>query len=215
MQLFEADAYWAKKLPGVEIRYIVVDDGSSEAQAQTVQQKWKELKGDLVYLRYDDNRGKGGAVRHGAKQSTADVLIYTDHDIPYRVNHIVEFYHAVAAQGTDLVLCHRDESYYEQAPWARRMISRVLKSLIKVIVRIPTTDTQGGLKALSPAAREELRSTKTDSYLFDLELVKKCHRNNLLIDNLPVQIREGLVFSKMGLNHLLRELKAFAKIVST
>jgi len=211
--LIEADRYWSEKLEGVDITYIIVDDGSQAPQSSKTQERWTELAGQVRYLRYDHNRGKGGAVKHGAEASQADVLIYTDHDIPYQPRFIVDFYQQISNGEADLVLCHRDDSYYTQAPWARRIISRVLKAMIKVIVRIPTTDTQGGLKALSPSARNELIHTETDSYLFDLELVKRAHRKNLKIINLPVRIREGLVFSSMGLKHLLRELTAFLRIV--
>ncbi len=212
--LKSSDQVWEAALDDVKIRYIIVDDGSRQALDTPTLEAIKDgLHGEVLYHRYTDNGGKGKAVREGALQSDADVLVYTDHDIPYLDQYLVEFYHLVAKDQADLVLCYRDDSYYEQAPLIRRIISRVLKSMIRTMVQIPTTDTQGGLKALSPAARMRLQQCKTDSYLFDLELVKRCHRDGLRIDSKPVQIRDGLVFSKMGVSLLFRELGAFCRIL--
>ena len=212
-QLKKSDEYWHKTMPGVNIQYLLVDDGSPEPQPLSVLQELAELNGKLRYLRYEENGGKGKAVKHGATASTAAVLIYTDHDIPYQDEFVPSFYEAVRSGSSDLVLCYRDDSYYNQAPLIRRIISQFLKSMIRFFVRIPTTDTQGGLKALSPSARQALVDTKTDSYLFDLELVKLAHSRKLTIENKPVVIREGLVFSKMGAKLLFKELGAFVRIV--
>jgi len=212
-QLILADAYWAREMSDVTICYLIVDDGSASPQSEKAQARWAQLTASVRYLRYENNGGKGKAVRHGALHSEADILIYTDHDLPYEMKHIPEFYGAVTDGNADLVLCHRDEKYFSMTPPARRAISSVLKTLIKTFVRIPTTDTQGGLKALSPAARDLLRQLKTDSYLFDLELVKDVHKAGLKITSLPVELRENLEFSSMPASLLLKEFRAFLRIL--
>ncbi len=212
-QLILADAYWASEMTDVSITYLIVDDGSPAQQSSETQSSWSQLHAPVRYLRYEENGGKGKAVRHGAQHSESDILIYTDHDLPYEMRHIPEFYRTVAAGDADLVLCHRDAKYFSKTPPARRAISSILKTLIKSFVRIPTTDTQGGLKALSPAARELLRTNHTDSYLFDLELVKDVHKAGLTIESLPVELRENLEFSSMPASLLLKELRAFWRIL--
>ena len=54
---------------------------------------------------------------------------------------------------------------------------------------------------------------KIDRYLFDLEAVYKAERKNKKIKAVPIELREGVVFSKIKISMMLTEVKNFIKVL--
>ena len=177
--------------------------------------KIEEIKNALSnfsYLSYSKNRGKGFATRVGVKSSKAAFTIYTDIDFPYRNEDLAKVYHSLLA-GNDLVLAKRGQQYYQHISKRRTWISQQFKSLVKVLFRIPTTDTQAGLKGLSSNGRSILLQTTVDRYLFDLELVKLSAKEGLKIVEVPVELKEGVELSDVSYRILFTELLNLIKIL--
>jgi len=199
-------------LSDTSIRLIVVNDGSS-----------KEIKSDLDFLQrkipaliiesYLDNKGKGFAVRTGVARAEADKVIYTDIDFPYEENGFLSIYDSLQKNQCDVALGIRDEKYYENVPPARRFISKLLKSIIRLTLRTPTADTQAGLKGFNKKGREVFLKTTINRYLFDLEFIwLAAKQKDLRIACIPVKVKEGVLFRKMHFSILLTEAWNFLKI---
>ncbi|MDZ4844870.1 MAG: glycosyltransferase family 2 protein [Chitinophagales bacterium] len=199
-------------LSDTSIRLIVVNDGSS-----------KEIKADLDFLQrkipaliiesYLDNKGKGFAVRTGVARAEADKVIYTDIDFPYEENGFLSIYDSLQKNQCDVALGIRDENYYENVPPARRFISKLLKSIIRLTLRTPTADTQAGLKGFNKKGREVFLKTTINRYLFDLEFIwLAAKQKDLRIACIPVKVKEGVLFRKMHFSILLTEAWNFLKI---
>ncbi len=191
--------------------FILVNDGS-KAGITNQNIEWLKSKIDRFnYLSYDKNRGKGYAVRYGMKHSKSDIAIFTDIDFPYGVDSIVQMISSIKG-GSDLVLALRDNSYYNNISTSRRIISKFLKFSIKSFFRIPYSDTQGGLKALSKEGKNRLLNTTIDRYLFDLELVKACSKNELKIDGIACELKPEIELTSVGFSILKNEFSNFIKI---
>lgn len=199
-------------LPGTEVRLLVVNDGSA-----------KDIHADISFLRekiphllveqYADNRGKGYAVRKGVEQTNADVVIYTDIDFPYKEKGLLVMYDALQKNQCDVALGIRDEHYYDNVPPARRVISKLLKSIIRFTLRTPTADTQAGLKGFNKKGKEIFLKTSINRYLFDLEFIWLAARQkDLRITCIPVQVKSDVVFRKMHFSILFREGLNFLRI---
>ena len=113
----------------------------------------------------------------------------------------------------DVIFATRKSTYYRQVPLIRKVISKSLKFLVKHVLRVPFTDTQGGLKAFNRRGKEVLLETKTKGYLFDLELLKLAQRKELNIGQVNCLLRDDVRFTQMPLRILLREAVNFSKIV--
>jgi len=197
--------------PNEEFEVIVVNDGSHSENFTGVKNQLDA--GDIKLIEYLPNQGKGEAIRTGVKASSGDIVVYTDIDFPYTISSISSIIDILKAGGADVVIGVKDKSYYSHVPPMRRIISRFLRMLIRLFFRIPTDDTQCGLKGFNLAAKPIFLRTTIRRYLFDLEFVFLASRSDGIIVKIqPVQLCEGIQFRKMNLGIIKNELWNFFKI---
>lgn len=182
-----------------------MDDGSTQNMSAETLAKIKAEIDDFECIHLVKNQGKGYATRKGVEHTSAQNYIYTDIDFPYQDEDLAAIYEKLQ-EGGDLIIAKRSEEYYQQVSKGRTWISKRFKGLILLLFNIPTTDTQAGLKGLSPAAKNILLQTQTKRYLFDLELVKLCAKQGLKLIELPVKLKEGVVLSKVSYRILFTEI---------
>ncbi|NBU51258.1 MAG: glycosyltransferase [Chitinophagia bacterium] len=201
------------RLPeNIEPKLIVVNDGSKK-QLESDGEYIKSLLPDTQWISYSENRGKGHALRTAASNANADYIMYTDYDFPYTYGSMVNMLNTLMKEGTEAVVGHRDESYYSHISPRRKTISQILKIVNKLIFRLPTNDTQCGLKAFRITQRELLLKTSTDRYLIDVEFLKKLSRSKAHVAVVPVKLREGVVLSKISNLSLMKEMFNYLRIL--
>lgn len=156
--------------------------------------------------------GKGEAIRAGIARSRAPYTVYTDIDMPYTAESMREVIDRVFA-GADVVIAVRNRSYHSRLSPLRKAMSYGSKMLNRIFLHIRHTDTQGGLKGLSPRAREVMLRTGISGFLFDTEFVVLAARDKRLrIEEVETMLRDGVVMSKMPVRVLFRELRNFFRI---
>lgn len=213
---------WAQKLSGYFLQYatitganalglIVVNDGSVRNFSSTELAILKSSVSKLTVLSYPENRGKGHALRQGVAASKADLAIVTDVDFPYTLDSIRAIEARLSAGGA-VVIGHRKEDYYQQVPWFRKQLSRSFRFFLGHLLGLRHQDSQCGLKGFDRSGRVIFLQTTIDRYLFDLEFLILANRSVGVI-SVPVQLREGVTFSTMGIKILLTELRNFLKII--
>jgi hypothetical protein len=101
----------------------------------------------------------------------------------------------------------------QNMPKARVYISKTLRFFIRKFLSIPTDDTQCGLKGFNTKGKEVFLQTKINRYLFDLEFVFLSARQSLSIAQVPVELKSGIVLSKMRGFILLGEGINFLRIL--
>jgi glycosyltransferase involved in cell wall biosynthesis len=201
-------------MPAYTFRYIVVNDGSTKTIAEDEIQLLQSSIPGLQWLSYPVNRGKGYALRHGIRQTNSDIVVYTDIDLPYTTMSMVKCILAVADEGHDLSIAVRNTSYYARLPFGRRILSKGLRNMNKLILRLKTADTQGGLKVFSQKAKRHFLATTIDRYLFDLEFVYLCSRDpEINVEPVPSDMRDTIEFSKVPLSVIRREGWNFLRLM--
>ena len=115
--------------------------------------------------------------------------------------------------GAEVVIGVRDEAYYNHLPVMRMRISKWLRAFNGKLLRLKVNDTQAGLKGFHALYKPVFLSTTIDRYLFDLEFIYLLSKyKGIKLVPLPIQLREGITFSKMNRKILLQEGVNFLKI---
>ncbi len=215
--------YWADELltqfrnleglfPTIQFNAIVVNDGSTVGFSEEETVVLTDNIRNIRIINYNQNRGKGFAVRTGVKASSAPLILYTDCDFPYDLESISKVVNELIT-GADIVVATRDKHYYQQLSFIRKCYSIFSKSLNKVILRMDFPDTQGGLKGFNRKGKEIFLQTRIDQFLFDTEFIYKASRSGgLKIVSVEAKAREEIFLSLLSAGSLIRELKNFIKI---
>lgn len=199
-----------KELEETDLTVILVNDGSTNGiNVNGLRNRFKYLK----YYSYPVNMGKGYAVRYGINISDADYYIYTDIDFPFGYQIITETYRMLKSSKTNIVIGTRDASYFRMVPVRRKVYSFLLKELNYLITGFRIKDTQAGLKGLDNNARRILAGTETNTFLFELEFLKKSLNQGLAFETITVSCRQGLHFTDFRFQVLMKESISFLKIL--
>lgn len=199
----------AQLLPAYHMHLILVNDGSTADVSEGIAYLEQHIE-HLKTISYSPNRGKGYAIRQGITQAEGDYIIYTDIDFPYTNSSMVKIIEGL--ETNDVTVGTRGQSYYQNIPFHRALISKLLKFLIRTSLRIPTNDTQGGLKGMRQRAKELFLKTEINRYLFDLEFICLATRGKLSIKLIPVELNETTVVRKMNVKVVSKELMNFFKL---
>ncbi len=191
--------------PDVELRYILVNDGTTlHFDARSVQYL-KDRIAQLSIHQLPKNKGKGYAIRYGAQFATAPIVSFTDVDFPYRFEDFRKMYDSLADAKIDLVVGHRSGVYYKNIPYSRRFLSKSLRKVLRILFKLSVEDTQSGLKMFGQMGKKALLDTTINRYLFDLELIRIADNRGLQVLSIPLELRGGIQMGGMPLKVLLGE----------
>ena len=190
---------------------IVVNDGSSGEAAGRNFQRLKELLPGAQLVTYAVNRGKGYALRQGVAASDADFHLVTDADFPYTIESMRRVALAVSDRG-GIAAGNRDTAYYDRVPAFRRWLSKGLRWLLRNVLRQPVGDSQCGLKAFDADGKAVFLETTIDRFLFDLEFLMLAN-GRVTVTPVPVELRDGVAFSKVGWKILATEGRNFLQLL--
>jgi len=197
---------------GANIALIIVNDGSTKLVSDEEVDYIKKHHPETKIIEYPQNRGKGYALRQGVKSVEHFPIIYTDIDFPYTIDSLFDVYHALDKK-YDAVLGKRNNDYYKNTPFVRKVISKTLRGVLKLFLRLPTDDTQCGIKGFNQAGGDLFQTTEIDRFLFDLEFVKLISKRRLKCATVDVQLKPNIVFSKVNLKILAKESVNFVKVL--
>lgn len=166
----------ASHLLGIEghrFELLLVDD-SSEANRRELRACVAQY-GHLaprITLRVVDGggRGKGNAVKLGAKSARGELVFVVDADLPVPLRHIEEFLR-ILEDGNDVVIGARPILRDFGRP-VRQTLSRVLALLVQAVVfeKATFSDTQCGFKAFRATTLRSLaEKQRVDGGMYDVE----------------------------------------------
>ena len=165
------------------------DDGSTDGSADIV----KSLSlPNVRTVGYPQNRGKGSAVREAMLAADGDVVMFTDSDLAYGTDVILEVAKRMAEEGApDVLVGSRNLSSdgYEGYTAIRRLISKVYIRVLSALGGLRLSDSQCGCKAFSgEAARAIFSRSEVDGFAFDFEVILLAGKLGLSISEFPVKV---------------------------
>jgi glycosyltransferase involved in cell wall biosynthesis len=192
------------------IDLVLVNDGFTDNTPPAVLAQLPILIPEIKIVSYETNRGKGYALRQGVQNAQADIYLITDADFPYTMDSMAAIVAHLTKHG-GIAAGNRDLGYYAHVPLFRRILSKGLRWMLLNLLRLQVTDSQCGLKGFDNAGKSIFLETKIERFLFDLEFLLLA-KNRVTVTPVPVVLREGVVFSKVGWKILATEGRNFIRL---
>ena len=172
------------RVPGCELRTVVVDDGSTDRTAEISRRE------GAVVVRHPENRGLGAAVRTGlraAVEGGAEAVAYLDADLEYYPEDIPLLVEPVLSDRADYVLGSRFLGGARGMKVHRRVGNLAFTWLLALLTRRRITDGQTGMRAFSREAADRAEIVHDYNYaqVLTLDLARKGFR----MTEVPIRYR--------------------------
>lgn len=205
-------ARWLADPSAPHAEVLLVDDGSQDETAR-IAEAHPLASTALRVLRLPKNRGKGGAIKAAISHAHGDHILYMDADLATPLEHCAEALSRL--RDADLVIGVRSHEAREgrARPLIRRLMSRGVNTLARVLVGVSASDVLCGFKAFRRETALTLFSELvSERYAFDVELLGLAHRHGLRVTELPIAWRDAAGSSVRPLAHSLESLAELARI---
>jgi glycosyltransferase involved in cell wall biosynthesis len=157
-----------------QIKVIVVDDGSSDGTADALARfrESRELRSSSKFswnwVRHENNRGKGAAVRTGLQKVDTELVVIHDADLEYHPGDLLKMVEVFLYEDADAVFGSRFQSGgYKRALFFRHALgNKLLTFLCDLVCDLNLTDMETCYKMVRTKL---LKSIPLESSTFDVE----------------------------------------------
>lgn len=178
---------------------IVVDNGSTDSSRDLLEKNVSIFKAENLALKVVDELhiGYGSAYLKGFRTASGTYIFMADCDDTYDFKEIPHFLNKLKT-GDDLVVGNRfAKKYAMPMPWLHRYIGNPLLSfLVKIFFKVRIHDIHCGARAISRNALNQI-VLYTRGMEFASEMVIKCAKQGLKIEELPISYHPRLGTSKL------------------
>lgn len=177
---------------GRSCELIVVDDGSTDdttAIAEAACHEFPDISSNGI--RYEENRGKGFAVKTGMQAANGKVALFSDADLSTPIEEMHKLIDPILSGEYDVTFGSRalDRSLIgTHQPWRREQGGKVFNLVVRMMTGMPFWDTQCGFKAFELSRFRPLLGLMTiDRFGFDVEFLYVAHLHGLRLLEIPVR----------------------------
>ncbi len=176
----------------LDAELIIVDDGSRDKTSEIAETTCAEFPNvPTKVIRYEQNRGKGYAVKIGLLAAQSDIALFSDADLSTPIDELTKLIKPIENGEFDVTFGSRalDRSLIgTHQPWRREQGGRVMNLIIKTMSGLPFADTQCGFKAFNMLKfRPLLELMQIDRFGFDVEFLFVAAHNKLRLAEIPVR----------------------------
>ncbi len=180
-----------------KVQIIIVNDGSNDDTESLVKQNvtYKKLESlDAIKYIVQANTGKGGAIAKGVQSVVYDFVLTLDADMATAPTELLNWllidpllfnkHHIAIASRTlassNLVLIS-----------ARRKTGNIFNNIVRVLTKLPISDTQCGFKLYpTTLAKELFQNLQIKGWAHDVEILYKAFNSKITIVEMPVTWNE-------------------------
>lgn len=199
---------------GEPFEIIAISDGSRDKTVEKLEElSFTELK----VISFKRNKGKGEALKEGFSNSKGSIVFFHDADL---LTPLALFQSTLnELKKCDAVFASKNLPQSDiKRPLYRTLISRLLKSLNCLFLKLNLTDSQTGFKAFRREVLEEvIPKTTTKKFAFDVEISYLAQRKGYKIIEIPLKgrmIRPTRLWQKGFLTGISEILLFFFKLPS-
>jgi len=171
-----------------DIEIIFVNDGSTDNTLKLLNFYIKYNK-TMKIISYEQNKGKGYAVRTGIKAATKDLILFMDADLATDLSCIEKAITKAKYMKKDFMLIgnREDKKSKVEASIFRTFIGRIFVILQRIILGMNYPDTQCGFKLMSKSVVKQISDDlQVDRWAFDVEMLYVCKQYHITVKSMPV-----------------------------
>lgn len=176
----------------ISAELIVVDDGSPDNTSEVARSHCSQFPtASTNVIRYEQNRGKGYAVKTGMLAASGKVALFSDADLSTPIEELPKLVDPILADEYDVTFGSRalDRSLIgTHQPWRREQGGKVFNLVVRMMTGMPFWDTQCGFKAFDlEKFRPLLDVMQIDRFGFDVEFLYVAKLHGLRLKEIPVR----------------------------
>ncbi len=169
-------------------RIVAVNDGSTDDTLSEIKRAMEQDK-RIALISYEQNMGKGFAVKRGMASAKSKYVAFLDADLelpPYLLKDFI----TAAEEGNDIVIgskMHPDSQV--EYPFLRKVMSTGYYWFLKIVFGLKLKDTQTGIKLFkTEKIKPVLKVMRTSRFSFDIEMLAIADKKGLSIKEMPVVV---------------------------
>ena len=171
-----------------ESEIVLVDDGSRDDTFEVACEVAEGLPVRTRVIRYEENRGKGHALKVGFAAADGDHLAFTDADLATPIGYLGEVVGRFE-RGSDIVIGSRKTegaAIEIRQPRLREWMGAQFTRLVRFLIA-DVSDATCGFKAFrGDVGRDLFARLRIDDWSFDAELLLVASRRGYRIEEIPV-----------------------------
>lgn len=170
----------------LENQIILVDDGSDKKYERLF---W-ELGEKCIVLHYEENRGKGEAIKTALKYIKEElwecrVVGIMDADGQHLPDDMEKLLMKAAAEPMALIVGSR--TIDRNVPWKSRMGNLITRRIFRMKTGVEVSDTQTGLRAFSTRLLDFMLDIEGERYEYEMNVLVTCAKANIPIIEVPIE----------------------------
>ena len=167
---------------------VVVDNASTDKTKQVVQmyadQNLNNFQLNYLFIK---QKGKGRAIKVGARKSKADIFGFIDVDLAADPGYMDLMLKMVLDNDADLVIASRLlNTKTTDRSWWRNLSSRIFNKIVNLFLKLDIRDTQCGLKIMNKRAKNVLLKCEENDWFLDIEFLARAKKEGLKIKEVSV-----------------------------
>ncbi len=180
---------------------LVVDNNSTDQTAEII----LDFSNQYPFIKglFENNPGKGAAVRCGMAQAQGDFFFMCDADLSMPIEEINRFL-PPQLEGFQIAIASRETpgSIRYNEPHFRHLGGRLMNWLIQLFILPGLNDTQCGFKCFTRSAGQDLFAKQTlDGWSFDIELLFIARQRGYSI----VEVAIPWIYNQQSKVHAIRD----------
>jgi len=168
---------------------IVVNDGSKDNTKEVAEALQREVP-QMRLINFDQNGGKGRAVREGVLVSQGEFILIADADLSAAMSEYDRLWQALSKNGEAGVIGSRaiggDDCVVKQR-LLRKFSGRCFNLLVRLLILRQYSDTQCGFKLFRRAPLLDIFKTQVlDGFSFDIEILYIAQKKGYKVAEIPI-----------------------------
>ncbi len=177
----------------IPFEVLPVDDGSRDGTAAAIRRAAARDPDHVHPVFVQVNAGKGNALKCGFAAARGSHILLLDADLDLDPVRITTFFDIMAEKQAAIVIgSKRHPDSVIDYPWHRRLSSVIYYTIVRLLIGLPISDTQTGMKLFTREALAwSFERMLVKTFAFDLEVLSIAHAQGYTVAEAPIEMHFG------------------------